>query len=247
VASGQKIITVKDQYFGDVNDFRKYGLLRQLVLPDGLSLGVCWMLTPPDGRSDGRFLKYLGKPKKYRHRDSELFEYLKQVVEVDGDRRIARIQDSTLLGSALFQSSTLPDDRSGRATYFSECVTLFARCDLVFFDPDNGLEVHSTSLGRRGSCKYLYWDEVYTTFTAGMSVLIYQHFPHEERTRYIRRMTEELRLRTHATAVFSFRTPHVVFLLASHESHAEAFRSQLVAVRSPWAPKEIVATEHVTP
>ena len=47
---------MKDQYFGDVNDFRKYGLLRLLTLQDGLRLGVCWMLTAPDGRPDGRRL-----------------------------------------------------------------------------------------------------------------------------------------------------------------------------------------------
>ena len=55
---------VKDQYFGDVNDFRKYGLLRVLAGSDRLRLGVCWMLTAPDGRTNGEFLAYLGQPKK---------------------------------------------------------------------------------------------------------------------------------------------------------------------------------------
>jgi hypothetical protein len=80
---------LKDQYFGDVNDFRKYGLLRALTASEGLRLGVCWMLTEPDCRTDGKFLGYLGKPKEYRHRDPELFEWLNQVIEVEKDRRIA--------------------------------------------------------------------------------------------------------------------------------------------------------------
>jgi hypothetical protein len=247
MAPGQAVVTVKDQYFGDINDFRKYGLLRQLVIPDGLRLGVCWMLTPNDNRTDGKFLRYLGKPETYCHRDPELFDWLKQAVEVARDRRTARIESSALLRYASFHPERLTDNRNQRVQYFSECARRFAGCDLVFFDPDNGLEVTSITRGRKDSCKYLFWDEVFRTFTAGPSVLIYQHFPHEERSGYIRRMTRELRERTRAAVVFSFRTPHVVFLLASQERHAEIFRKQLAAIQLSWAPKEILAAQHHTP
>ena len=148
---------MKDQYFGDVNDFRKYGLLRVLTGPDRLRLGVCWMLTAPDGRTDGEFLAYIGQPKKYRHRDPALFDWLRQVVGEEKDRRTARIEASTILGSALFQSKRLSDPLPDREAYFAECAGKFAGCDLVFFDPDNGLEIKSTPRGRRDSCKFLYW------------------------------------------------------------------------------------------
>jgi len=36
---------MKNQYFGDINDYRKYGLLRCFA-EAGLNIGVCWMLTP---------------------------------------------------------------------------------------------------------------------------------------------------------------------------------------------------------
>ena len=100
---------MKDQYFGDVNDFRKYGLLRALAGPERLRFAVCWMLTSPDGRTDGKFLAYLGQPKKYRHRDPVLFDWLRQVVGEEKDRRTARIEASTILGSALFQARLLTD------------------------------------------------------------------------------------------------------------------------------------------
>ncbi len=58
---------MKDQYFGDVNDFLKYGLLRALVARDKLSLGVSWMLTPSNGGTDGKFLEYLGRPSIFQH------------------------------------------------------------------------------------------------------------------------------------------------------------------------------------
>jgi hypothetical protein len=65
---------MKNQYFGDVNDFRKYGLLRRLVLPNHLKLGVCWMLTPSDGRTDGKFLSYLQHPQRFQQCDPDLYQ-----------------------------------------------------------------------------------------------------------------------------------------------------------------------------
>ena len=43
---------MKNQYFGDVNDYRKYGLLRALQGEGSLSTLVAWMLTPDDGSNE---------------------------------------------------------------------------------------------------------------------------------------------------------------------------------------------------
>jgi hypothetical protein len=205
------------------------------------------MLTDTDSRTDGKFLNYLHQPKKYRHRDPELFDWLQNVVGVEQDRRTARIEASILLGSVLFESGILADHKDKRSAYFSKCATCFAGCDLVFFDPDNGLEIKSTQLGHKDSSKFLYWNEVCGTFEAGSSVLIYQHFIREERDGFIARKASELQRRTKAAAVFSFRTPHVLFVLASQERHAAGFRKKLGVIKSFWAPKEIVALEHASP
>ena len=37
---------MKDQYFGDINDYRKYGILRALQSKGQRTLLVAWMLTP---------------------------------------------------------------------------------------------------------------------------------------------------------------------------------------------------------
>ena len=41
---------MKNQYFGDMYDYIKYGLLRQLSGCGKVSLAVCWMLTENDDR-----------------------------------------------------------------------------------------------------------------------------------------------------------------------------------------------------
>lgn len=225
---------MKNQYFGDVNDFRKYGLLRALTLADGLRLGVCWMLTDGDRRTDGRFLGYLGRPQEYRGCDPELFDWLKQVIEVDNERQIVRIEKSNLLGKAVFHSTVLTDCRNSRQGYFDECLGTFRGCDLVFFDPDNGLEIRSRPQGRKNSCKHLYWDEVQRTFETGSSVLIYQHFIRENRLQYTSRIAEELMERTGAAALYSFKTPHVLFVMAVHQRHTAHFDGKPQKIREAW-------------
>lgn len=235
---------MKDQYFGDVNDFRKYALLRALVIPDRLRVGVCWMLTEADGRADGKLLDYLGKPTTFRQHDAELFDWLKQVVDVERDRRTARIETSDLFPSASFQSSILTDDKIERNKYFLECSARFSGYDLVFFDPDNGLEIKSKRRGHKNSCKYVFWEEACDAFAAGSSILIYQHFPHVKREPFIALLSAELLERTLAATLFSFITPSVLFLLASQERHAGRFRSRLATIQSNWHPKQIRAEEH---
>lgn len=236
---------MKNQYFGDVNDYRKYGLLRLLTIPDRLRLGVCWMLTADDGRTDGRFRSYLSQPNKYRHHDPDLFDCLKQVVGQEHDLCTARIEQSGLLGQAAFQSTLLADCRESRIDYFSECATRFADCDLVFFDPDNGLEIKQKRPGHKNSCKFLFWDEVCSAFRAGASVLVYQHFPRKKRDPYVASIADTMRECTGAAAIFSYRTPRVLFLLAAQERHAAGFRGQLAAIHSGWGPREISAEEHL--
>lgn len=50
---GWRRLNMKNQYAGDINDFRKYAILRALATC-GFRVTVCWMLTPDDGGPDGR-------------------------------------------------------------------------------------------------------------------------------------------------------------------------------------------------
>jgi hypothetical protein len=193
------------------------------------------MLTAPDDRPDGRRREYLTQGRQYRDCDPELFDWLQQTVGSEQCRQTAKIESSGLLGRAVFQSGILTDGQSQRNAYFTEGVGLFAGCDIVFFDPDNGMEIKSTRPGRKGSCKFLLWNEVVQAFGAGSSVLVYQHFPREKRDTYIARMAEELRQRTDATTICSYRTPHVLFLLACQDKHSKRFCTQLAEIQAHWA------------
>ena len=67
---------MKVQYFGDVNDYRKFALLRLLSEAGGFRIGVCWMLTEADGSGHGAKRGYLDQPEIWRRYDPPLFDAL---------------------------------------------------------------------------------------------------------------------------------------------------------------------------
>lgn len=100
---------MKNQYFGDINDFRKYGLLRSLLRAGNVKLLVVWMLTGEDHKKpgDGKFTRYLNEAKKYSACDPELHGWLHCRVHEEGTRAVSLIEGSDLLGNTTFYSKGL--------------------------------------------------------------------------------------------------------------------------------------------
>ena len=225
---------MKDQYFGDLNDYRKYGLLRLLGGPDGVSLGIAWMLTAPDGRRDGQRLAYLDQPERHRQFDPPLFDVLHAIVHRHRRRLIACAQEFGLFPGAAFFDAEFTDSARPREAVFTKLLHAFAERELIFFDPDNGLEVKSRPWGRKDSCKYLYWREVEAVFHRGHSVLIFQHFPRRDRRRYTAQLKHELAHHTGAANIFALQTSLVVFLLVAQPHHAARLRERARLVQARW-------------
>ncbi|HEX4133669.1 MAG TPA: hypothetical protein VHY84_03530 [Bryobacteraceae bacterium] len=56
-------------------------------------------------------------------------------------------------------------------------------------------------------------------------------------------IAQELKERTGAAAVFSFHSPHVLFILATQDRHVDAFRSRTPVIESGWK-GHIAVREH---
>jgi len=177
---------VKHQYFGDINDYRKYGLLRLLAREGGLRLGICWMLTPDDDRADGGRISYLADPELWRPPDPDLYDHLAAALKGGSSRALTTLETADLIPGAWFHSDLLQDGAGARADYIRAMLERFQGVDLVFFDPDNGMEVKSCPIGRKDSSKFLAYKEAAETFHSGASLLIYQHFGRVEREVYVR-------------------------------------------------------------
>jgi hypothetical protein len=224
---------MKDQYVADINDFRKYALLRRLSAMGKLRVGVCWMLTPDDSRTDGGKFRYTDCPKKWEQYDAPVFKCLKKCID-DNERKVSRIESSGILPNAIFHRTIFTDDSCKRRKYFADMQVKFQNTDLIFFDPDNGIEVASRKCGRKNSSKYVYWDELVDAYKDGKSLLIYQHFAREKREDFIHRRATEFHERLPASELFSFQTPHVVFILASQPEHVQHFEPNAAEIADIW-------------
>lgn len=225
---------MKHQYFGDVNDYIKYGLLRCLSQAS-LHIGVCWMLTPDDQRSDGHKTQYLTQPDGWMAHDPYLFKHLSQTIRLPDGRNLRHIEGRHHIKHAKFFGDIVPDSHSGRADWAKNMLASLKGCDLVFFDPDNGIEVPSKAIGYKDSSKYIYWSELAEAWKQSKALLVFQHFPRVKRDRYIPARVAEMQARLPDSSVIPLQSSNVLFLLAYRATHANQIDQAIHLIEKQWS------------
>ncbi len=229
---------MKNQYFGDLSDYPKYGLLRLLREHAGVGVAVCWMMTPDDDGPDGEKTKYLRKPIYWRSFDPELWDFLCDTVQGDEVRDVSALakgRGKSILPGAAFYEALLPVDASKREAYLTAFLKTRAKGqDLVFFDPDNGLPPDGApEAGHDGAAKYLYFHEAALTYGAKHSLFIYQTGMREPLDHVLATKAAQLREWTGAECVCSFRLDRsgVGFLLVPHPNHKDKLMAAIEQIR----------------
>jgi hypothetical protein len=141
----------------------------------------------------------------------------------------------SLIPGATYFNKELTDKNVQRNDYFREALWALRGCNVIFFDPDNGIEVQSPGRGNRGSAKYIYWKELRVAYANGHSLLVYQHFPRVERARFVPFLADRLRDELCAPRVVGFSTPYVAFFLVHQAAHSAALEKAAETVQSRWS------------
>ena len=238
---------MKNQYFGDINDYRKYSLLRLLSGFGEISAAVCWMLTPDDLRPDGHRIQYLREPEKWRRFDPVVFDLLRNQVIQRERRKIDSIQKDEIFPNCLFYSATIQDDTKQREKFVSNFLRIAKNSELVFFDPDNGIEVKSVPYGKRNSSKYVYYSEVQRTFKNGHSILIYQHLPPRSRSSLASSLGQRLSETASADRIYLYWTQFVLFLLVAQSQHIRHIEKANKQITRVWSDQIRVQSIEVPP
>lgn len=114
-------------------------------------------------------ISYLNQPDKFKWLEPEVFVGLDKIVNNPCRRRcIAALEDSGLLGGAIFHDTEVPENSSRR----SWAETLNAKMNernFVFLDPDNGIE------GTRLSPKHVALSEIAALKQNGRVLIVYHH------------------------------------------------------------------------
>jgi hypothetical protein len=219
---------MKNQFVGDINDYYKYGLLRILSGFGKKKFGVCWMMTPDR-------TEYLNDRGKWRSFDRVLFDKLRRIVHA---RTVGEIKKAGILPRARFYEELFKSGSGRQQTYFDEMLRAFSGVDLIFFDPDVGLAPSPSIHGG----KWLHYHELGKAFRKGHSVFVIQ-FPKREKADWVTRQVKEIREKTRAVRIYTFRASSVVFFLAAQQKHVDFFRRQVKLVKKRWGNEIAVAPD----
>lgn len=180
---------MQNRYAGDVGDFGKLGMLRQLAA-NRLRVGVNWYLVADEAHNDdGKHIGYLTDA-KFLGCDDELLGKLGVMVYSD-QRSIPMLESLNLIPDATYYHEELTwqpvDHQWIRAKWHEASLKVLDTCDIVFMDPDNGLIPPSVSKGGRKSIKYVRHEEIVDFFQAGHSVVFYNHRSRMSEQAYLER------------------------------------------------------------
>lgn len=179
---------MRHNFVNDIGDYAKYALLRAVCASDLelIRLGVIWYLTDHvEWNADGRKRAHLSQD-GWANLDPDLLATMRQLESTLPSKdalNVSLIEASGILpagtvffAEALPQGQGTPRQRaSERTVWFERARKSVANCNLIFLDPDNGLEVPSVPVTSRLASKYASVPEVGRLLESGASVVLYQH------------------------------------------------------------------------
>jgi hypothetical protein len=179
---------MRHNFVNDIGDYAKYALLRALCTSSQptIRLGVIWYLTEHVERNnDGRKRSHL-LTTGWDDLDPDLLARMRQIensLSSSDQLNLNLIEASGVLPhSTAYFSEPIPRVRgtarqrvSERAAWFERARKAVSDCDLVFLDPDNGLEVRSVPITSPVSSKYTTVAEIAALLDGGGGVVLYQH------------------------------------------------------------------------
>jgi hypothetical protein len=136
---------MKNRFYGDVNDYIKYGIL-DILSKKYKSIGINWYLTDDQhgGKSDGKIDHHITKEKAWRGFNSRIYGRLKNRLRLD-QRNIKYCREDNVFDFQYEFIEQLPDNASRsdyeilRNGWHARAKTHLSECDLIFFDPDIGV------------------------------------------------------------------------------------------------------------
>lgn len=167
--------------------------------------------------------------------DPELFAHLHHLLVRRGIRKLSALKHLPLFAEFEFYGKLLPRTVLDRKAWFEHLLKRSDCHDLVFFDPDIGLEVPSVARNRKHANRYLYYDELAPFVTPNRVVLVYQHYSREQRPEYEARIAQKLRDRCRVEHIAVLRTSAVGFFGGYGETESNRIERSLSLLKDRWS------------
>jgi hypothetical protein len=219
---------MKNQYFGDFGDYQKFSLLKTLRDEGNFKITVHWMKTADDGGSDGKHVTYLKDIESWQKFDKDIFDFIRKHIS-NKRRDLSLYEKSTHALGIQFLNDHIED--LGARNKLLDKIREDKKSDLIFFDPDNGIEVKSISV--KSLHKYVTWEDIRVAFESGKSVLIYQHFSRKNRDIFIQEKLAGFETRLNAK-VFVIKVKYSVYFLLLQKVHKDRAQKSLKEYSKIW-------------
>lgn len=231
---------MKNQYFGDFGDYQKFSLLKHLRHIGNLSITVHWMKTKDDSSNDGAKIKYLSRPSEWGSFDPEIFKFLDKHIKAS-KRDLSLYEKSVHANDIKFINDYVENVTTRNRLV--EGIKRDKKSDIIFFDPDNGIEVKSTHA--KNLHKYVTWEDIKVAFDSGKSVLVYQHFSRMNRNKFINGKLQEFN-KSFEVSIFTIRAKHSVYFLLAQKKHCSKIAKSLKVYQDIWKGLISVSDSHAS-
>lgn len=242
---------MQDRYAGDVGDFGKLGLLRHLcgeTAQDShprLKPGVIWYrVTDETHNGDGRHTSYLKRnprnDRRFRACDETVYDALAAVVG-SNRRTVAALERADLLPNAVYWDAVISTPRGG---WFDRALKAMAGCDVVFVDPDNGIECADLRDTQARSCKFVFRSEIQSLVLQGKSVVVYHHTgrlggtAEEQTKRHLQKLHDEFSLPQRPFGVLFRRGTTRAYIILPGPNHRDVLLERTNALVQKWGTDE---------
>ena len=225
---------MQERYLGDSHDFVKYSLLRFLASSMSLRLGINWYLTCHQELSVAAESGHGEKRHHLLQRDWSWDDDLKErlaVFKAPERRSLKALDDCGVLppGTLTFADPVPPYAR--RAEWSATALERMHDADLMFLDPDVGMQVQSMTTG--SSSRYAFFSEIAEIRDAGKIAVAIQ-FARQcdpvERARSVRGKLAAMFPEDERLPVLRARTtPNVLFLFSAPVSLHDVLRRNIHA------------------
>ncbi len=234
---------MKNQYFGDEHDFKKYLLLRSFMNNSHIPLLVAWHLTPDEkkdseNKNDGNKRAYLENENgTHSQVDPKLFKWLRE----NHEKRDVKVLENALPNDfqlahhvaffgdivVAFFSDIVPTKKDERKKWFAKLQQQTNNAKIIFTDPDNGIKFNSDN--RTDSEKYIYFEEIEALWKEDKSLIVYQHrqFIDSEVLRFgiMMKIWKELDEKPFISVVHSDEVNYFFILQKRHRALFDAMRN----------------------
>lgn len=218
---------MQNRYAGDIGDYSKFILIKRLF--KNQSIGLVWFLYPNETHnSDGLHINY----QNYKLSDKELTSIL-QNIGISKQRSVYKMQKKLTkyfndqkikyFDEFIENNFHYTQREKLRKRWIEKAIKCIKNCNVVFLDPDNGIEVKSIKKTNKKSGKYVFFDEIEKFLKACEILVIYQHFPRIKHDIFIKNMFKTIRQKINGNyQIYALKfkpvSPRVYFILVKKEA-----------------------------